>query len=233
MTHKGPVQRLANQLGVKVFFMNQTPRLLVILDVDSTLIEQEVIELLADCAGKRAEVEAVTERAMSGELDFTASLKARVSHLKGLPESVIAETLAKCTVTKGAHKLIEAVHAKGGKVGAVSGGFAQLLDPLAKTLKLDFHRANELEVVDGILTGEVIGTIIDKPAKATALTEWALESKIDLKHTVAIGDGANDLDMMGVAGLSIGFNAKPRVRAAADVILASKDLGDAIGLLGL
>jgi phosphoserine phosphatase len=224
---------LARGLGVKVFFMNQSPRLLVILDVDSTLIEQEVIELLADCAGKRSEVEAVTERAMSGELDFTASLKARVSHLKGLPESVIAETLAKCTVTKGAHKLIEAVHAKGGKVGAVSGGFSQLLDPLAVTLNLDFHRANQLEVVDGILTGDVIGTIIDKPAKATALRQWAIESNIDLKHTVAIGDGANDLDMMGIAGLSIGFNAKPRVRAAADVILASNDLSDAIGLLGL
>jgi phosphoserine phosphatase len=224
---------LARGLGVKVFFMNQSTRLLVILDVDSTLIEQEVIELLADCAGRRAEVEAVTERAMSGELDFTASLKARVSHLKGLPESVIAETLAKCTVTKGAHKLIEAVHSKGGKVGAVSGGFSQLLDPLAVTLNLDFHRANQLEVVDGILTGDVIGTIIDKPAKATALRQWALESNIDLKHTVAIGDGANDLDMMGIAGLSIGFNAKPRVRAAADVILASNDLSDAIGLLGL
>lgn len=213
--------------------MSQTPRLLVIFDVDSTLIEQEVIELLADCAGKRAEVEAVTERAMSGELDFTASLKARVSHLKGLPESVIADTLSKCSVTKGAHQLIEAVHAKGGKVGAVSGGFSQLLDPLAKTLMLDFHRANQLQVVNGVLTGEVTGEIIDKPAKATALKQWALESSIDLKHTVAIGDGANDLDMMSVAGLSIGFNAKPRVRAAADVILASNDLSDAIGLLGL
>ena len=207
--------------------------MLVIFDVDSTLIEQEVIELLADCAGKRAEVEAVTERAMSGELDFTASLKARVRVLEGLPESVIAETLAKCTVTRGAKKLIEAIHLAGGKVGAVSGGFSQLLDPLAQELNLDFHRANTLQVVDGFLTGEVTGTIIDKPAKATALIEWATSLNLELKHTVAIGDGANDLDMMRVAGLSIGFNAKPRVREAADIILDSADLSEAIGLLGL
>jgi phosphoserine phosphatase len=208
-------------------------RLLVIFDVDSTLIEQEVIELLADCAGKRAEVEAVTERAMAGELDFEASLKARVINLKGLPESVISETLAKCSATRGAKELIEAVHAAGGKVGAVSGGFIQLLEPLAAQLNLDFYRANELEVIDGFLTGQVVGPIIDKPAKATALVEWAKLSDIDLVHTVAIGDGANDLDMMKVAGLSIGFNARPRVRAAADVILDSQDLSDAIGLLGL
>ena len=213
--------------------MNQSPRLLVVLDVDSTLIEQEVIELLADCAGKRHDVEAVTERAMSGELDFTASLKARVSHLKGLSESVIEETLGKCTVTKGARELIAAVHAAGGKVGAVSGGFSQLLDPLAKTLNLDFSRANQLEIVDGTLTGDVIGTIIDKPAKATALIEWANASGIDLENTVAIGDGANDLDMMAVAGLSIGFNAKPRVREAADLLLDTGDLSDAIALIGL
>jgi phosphoserine phosphatase len=207
--------------------------MLVIFDVDSTLIEQEVIELLADCAGKRAEVEAVTERAMSGELDFTASLRARVRHLEGLPESVIAETLAKCSVTQGAKQLIDAIHLSGGKVGAVSGGFSQLLEPLAKELKLDFHRANTLEVIDGLLTGDVKGTIIDKAAKATALIEWAESLELDLKYTVAIGDGANDLDMMAVAGLSIGFNAKPRVRKAADIILDSADLSEAIGLLGL
>ena len=226
-------QRVASGLGNKVFFMNTSPRLLVVLDVDSTLIEQEVIELLADCAGKRSEVEAVTERAMSGELDFTASLKARVSYLRGLPESVIEQTLAKCSVTKGARELISAVHKAGGKVGAVSGGFSQLLDPLARTLNLDFSRANQLEIIDGVLTGEVVGTIIDKPAKATALIEWANLSEIELRNTVAIGDGANDLDMMAASGLSIGFNAKPRVRAAADLILDSGDLSDAISLIGL
>lgn len=207
--------------------------MLVIFDVDSTLIEQEVIELLAECAGKRSEVEAVTVRAMSGELDFTASLKARVRHLEGLPETVIEETLAKCSITKGAKQLIAAIHLAGGKVGAVSGGFSQLLDPLAKELELDFHRANTLEVVEGYLTGDVTGPIIDKPAKATALIEWAQALDLDLKYTVAIGDGANDLDMMAVAGLGIGFNAKPRVRKAADIILDSADLSEAIGLLGL
>ncbi|MCX6496766.1 MAG: phosphoserine phosphatase SerB [Rhodoluna sp.] len=213
--------------------MSLSPRMLVIFDVDSTLIEQEVIELLADCAGKRSEVEAVTERAMSGELDFTASLKARVRHLEGLPETVIEETLAKCSITKGAKQLIAAIHLAGGKVGAVSGGFSQLLDPLAKELELDFHRANTLEVVEGYLTGDVTGPIIDKPAKATALIEWAQSLDLDLKYTVAIGDGANDLDMMAAAGLAIGFNAKPRVRKAADIILDSADLSEAIGLLGL
>jgi phosphoserine phosphatase len=213
--------------------MPQSPRLLVVLDVDSTLIEQEVIELLADCAGKRAEVEAVTERAMSGELDFEASLKERVILLKGLPESVIEETLAKCTFTKGAHDLVQAVHDAGGKVGAVSGGFTQILEPLAKTIGLDFYRGNLLEIINGELSGEVVGEIIDKPAKATALVEWANALNLDLKYTVAIGDGANDLDMMQTAGLSIGFNAKPKVKALADVILETGDLSDVIALIGL
>ena len=207
--------------------------MLVVFDVDSTLIEDEVIELLADCAGKRSEVSQVTERAMAGELDFTGSLKARVIHLAGLPESVIADTLTKITITKGAKELIAAIHKAGGKVAAVSGGFTQLLEPLAKELNLDFYRANQLEIVDGKLTGQVTGPIIDKPAKATALAEWAAELKLDLRHTVAVGDGANDLDMMAIAGLSIGFNAKPRVRQAADVLIAKNDLTDVIELLGL
>jgi len=207
--------------------------MLVVFDVDSTLIEDEVIELLADCAGKRSEVAQVTERAMAGELDFTGSLKARVIHLAGLPESVIADTLAKISITKGAKELIAAIHKAGGKVAAVSGGFTQLLEPLAKELNLDFYRANQLEIVDSKLTGQVTGPIIDKPAKATALEEWATELKLDLCYTVAVGDGANDLDMMAIAGLSIGFNAKPRVRQAADVLIATNDLTDVIELLGL
>jgi phosphoserine phosphatase len=207
--------------------------MLVVFDVDSTLIEDEVIELLADCAGKRAEVAEVTERAMAGELDFTGSLKARVIQLSGLPESVIQDTLQKITITKGAKELIAAIHLAGGKVAAVSGGFTQLLEPLAKELNLDYFRANQLEIIDGKLTGQVTGPIIDKPAKATALTQWAKELNLDLINTVAVGDGANDLDMMDIAGLSIGFNAKPRVRQAADVLIAKNDLTEVIGLLGL
>ena len=208
-------------------------RFLVVLDVDSTLIEQEVIEVLAEFAGKAAEVAAVTERAMSGELDFAGSLRARVQTLKGLDQEIIELAKSKITPTKGAIALISAIHSAGGKVAAVSGGFSQILDPLAKELELDFHRANVLEIVDGKFTGDVIPPIIDKPAKATALLEWAAALGIDKSKTIAIGDGANDLDMMQVAGLSIGFCAKPRVRAVADVLIDSGDLSDALGLLGL
>lgn len=210
----------------------QPTRLLVVFDVDSTLIEQEVIELLADHAGKRAEVEAVTARAMAGELDFTGSLKARVAVLKGLSESVIAETLTKLSLTPGALEVIEYIHSVGGKAAAVSGGFIELLAPLASKLNLDFYRANQLEVIDGVLTGNVTGDIIDKPAKADALREWAKELNLSLSQTIAVGDGANDLDMMKIAGLSVGFNAKPRVRAKADVLIASNDLRDLVPLIG-
>jgi len=212
---------------------NSRATMLVVFDVDSTLIQDEVIELLADHAGKRSEVEAVTERAMAGELDFEGSLRARVSTLRGLSQSVIDETLARIQLTDGALEVIEYIHSIGGKAGAVSGGFVELLSPLAKRLNLDFYRANQLEVVDGILTGNVIGQIIDKPAKAHALSEWANELGLAEAHCVAVGDGANDLDMMNVAGLSVGFNAKPRVRAQADLLIGTKDLRDLIPLLGL
>jgi phosphoserine phosphatase len=196
----------------------------VIFDVDSTLIEDEVIELLADVAGKRAEVAAVTERAMAGELDFAESLIERVKSLAGLHESVFADVLASVKVTKGAVELIEAVHAAGGKVGAVSGGFTQVLTPLAKQLNLDFARANDLEVVDSHLTGRVLGNIVDRSAKAAALKEWSAESGIELGQTVAIGDGANDLEMLALANLGVAFNAKPIVREAADYVLEGNDL---------
>jgi len=203
------------------------------LDVDSTLIEQEVIEVLADFAGKGAEVAKVTERAMAGELDFAGSLRARVETLRGLDSSVIDRALEQISITRGARELISAVKGSGGFVGAVSGGFTQLLEPIAKELSLDFQRANNLEIVDGILTGEVIPPIIDKPAKATALLEWANQLGFGVDQTIAIGDGANDLDMMNAAGLSIGFGAKPRVRVAADLLIDSGDLSDVIALLGL
>jgi phosphoserine phosphatase len=204
---------------------------LVVFDVDSTLIEDEVIELLADCAGKRVEVAEITERAMQGELDFAQSLEARVATLAGLPVDVIRQTLGRIRITQGAKALIDKVHARGGKVGAVSGGFNQLLEPLAKTLQLDFWRANELEITDGTLTGRVSGSIIDRKAKADALVEWAKESSVDLANTVAVGDGANDLDMMAKAGLSIAFNAKPKVREAADLVVSGNDLAALIPLL--
>jgi len=215
--------------------MNQVhpTRRLVVLDVDSTLIEQEVVEILAKYAGRELEVAEVTERAMKGELDFAGSLRARVIQLAGLPSSVFERALAEIRITKGAEQLIQSVHAAGGFVGAVSGGFSQILEPLAKKLNLDFALANKLEVLENQLTGLVLDPIIDKPAKATALRNWAAETGIALNQTIAIGDGANDLDMMAAAGLSIGFNAKPRVRVAADLLIDSGDLSDAIKLLGL
>lgn len=206
---------------------------LVVFDVDSTLIEDEVIELLADVAGKREEVAAVTERAMAGELDFAESLIERVKTLAGLPESVFADVQKRITITTGAKQLIDAVHAAGGKVGAVSGGFNQLLTPLAEILELDFARANQLEVVGGFLTGKVLGAIVDRQAKADALVEWADATKTPIENTVAVGDGANDLSMMAVAGLGVGFNCKPIVRDHADFILEGHDLSKLTEKLGL
>jgi phosphoserine phosphatase len=201
----------------------------VVFDVDSTLIEDEVIELLADVAGKRAEVAEVTERAMRGELDFAESLVERVATLAGLPESVFESVLGRVRITQGAKETIRAIQANGGKVGAVSGGFSQILTPLAKQLNLDFHRANELEVLDGKLTGKVLGDIIDKNAKANALTEWSNQTGLD--QTVAVGDGANDLAMMAIAGLGVAFNAKPIVKEQADVVLEGNDLRELLDVL--
>ena len=208
-------------------------KLLVVFDVDSTLIEDEVIELLAEVAGKRSEVAAITERAMAGELDFAASLTERVSALAGLPESVFAEVSNRITITKGAKQLIDAVHHAGGRVGAVSGGFTQVLGPLADVLNLDFARANDLEVIDGKLTGKVIGKIIDRAAKKEALIEWAQRADFKIEQTVAIGDGANDLEMMAAAALSVAFNAKAIVKENASLVLDSGDLSDLIPVLGL
>ena len=208
-------------------------KLFVVFDVDSTLIQDEVIELLADVAGKRAEVAAVTERAMAGELDFAQSLIQRVATLAGLPESVFEEVGKKIRITKGAKELIDAIHAAGGRVGAVSGGFSQVLEPLAETLTLDFARANELEVIDGTLTGKVIGKIIDRTAKKDALLEWSQRADFRIDQTVAVGDGANDLEMMSAAALSVAFNAKPIVKEKADLVLDSGNLADLKVLLGL
>lgn len=208
-------------------------QLFVLFDVDSTLIEDEVIELLADVAGKRAEVAAVTERAMAGELDFAASLIERVATLEGLPESVFDDVLKRIKVTRGAQELIAAVQEAGGKAGAVSGGFSQILTPLAEQLNLDFNRANLLEVVDGRLTGRVLGDIIDRAAKAAALREWSSEVGFEMSQTVAVGDGANDLGMMEIAAISVAFNAKPIVREFAKVVIENGDLSSLIPILEL
>ncbi len=209
------------------------PRFLVVLDVDSTLIENEVIELLADAAGSGEEVAAITSRAMNGHVDFEQSLRERVATLRGLPESAIAEVASLIRVTDGVPAMIAGVHAAGGRVAVVSGGFHELIDPIARSLGLDRWRANRLEIADGALTGGLVGPIVDAVAKATTLTEWAQEFGIPLGQTVAVGDGANDLPMMAITGLAVGFDAKPPVRDEAHVLLDVRDLSQLLPLLGL
>ncbi len=191
-------------------------RKFLIMDVDSTLIQQEVIELLAAYAGKREEVAAVTEAAMRGELDFAQSLHARVAVLAGLPAAVVDSVRAEVKLSEGAAELVAAFKAAGHVVAVVSGGFNQILRPIAQDLGLDYWIANELEIVDGALTGKVLGAVIDRAAKEKYLREWAAAEGIAMEHTIAVGDGANDLDMLGAAGIGVAFNAKPAVRAVAD-----------------
>ncbi|GGK84702.1 hypothetical protein GCM10007382_00830 [Salinibacterium xinjiangense] len=209
------------------------PRFLVVLDVDSTLIENEVIELLAGHAGSLSEVESITHQAMNGELDFEESLRARVATLRGLPESVFETVAAQVTVTRGVPEMIAGIHAASGRVGVVSGGFHEIVDPIASELGLDYCRANRLEVSDGILTGGLTGRIVDAAAKAATLREWAVDCGVPLSRTVAVGDGANDLEMMAIAGLAVGFDAKAPVRDLASVLLDIRDLSQVLPLLGL
>jgi phosphoserine phosphatase len=204
-------------------------RLLVVLDVDSTLIGEEVVDRLADAAGVGAEVAAITAAAMRGELDFAGSLTRRVGLLAGLPEAVLHEVRGRITVTDGVPELIAAVHTAGGAVAAVSGGFRQVLDPLADELGLDRRHANDLEIVDGRLTGRVLGRIVDADVKRERLLGWADELGAD--RTIAIGDGANDLRMMAAASLSVAFDAKPAVRAAADVSVPGRSLRPVLALI--
>ncbi len=208
-------------------------KVLFVFDVDSTLIQDEVIELLADFAGTREQVAEITSRAMAGELDFEQSLHERVLTLRGLPESVLAEAFDRVRITKGAKELIHAIHEAGGRVGAVSGGFIQVLNPLAELLSLDFTRANELEIVDATLTGRVVGKVVDREAKRLALVDWAAACGLQTAQTIAIGDGSNDLDMMKAAGLSVAFNAKQIVRDEANLVLAGNDLREIAVALGL
>ena len=206
---------------------------LVQLDVDSTFIQQEAIELLAAKAGVLEQVAAITSSAMRGEIDFEESLRARVALLKGLPSSAIDQVREEITLTDGAAELVEALHAEGHSVALVSGGFLNIIEPMIKSLSIKYYRANELEIRDGFLTGGLIGSIVDRAGKATALREFAQASSVSLENTVAIGDGANDLDMMAIAGLSIAFNAKPVVAQAADLSINEPSLKSVLHLIGL
>ena len=208
-------------------------RRLVVMDVDSTLITEEVIELLAEHAGRRAEVAAVTERAMRGELDFAQSLHERVACLEGLPTSVLVDVREAIRLTPGARTLCRTLRRLGFTLGLVSGGFAEIVEPLAELLDVRYTKANRLEVSDGKLTGRVDGPVLDRAGKADALREFAAAEDLPLARTVAIGDGANDVDMLAAAGLGIAFNAKPMVRAQADAAVNVPYLDAVLYLLGI
>ena len=206
---------------------------LVQLDVDSTFIQQEAIELLAAKAGVLDQVSAITESAMRGELDFEQSLRTRVGLLKGLSESAITEVQNEIRLTDGARDLVNTLHAKGHSVALVSGGFINIIKPLIESLSIRHYKANTLEIVGGVLTGELVEPIIDRAAKGAALLEFAKACGVEIENTVAIGDGANDLDMMALAGLSIAFNAKPIVVQSADFAINAPSLSSVVELIGL
>ena len=214
--------------------MSEVP-LLLVLDVDSTLSNEEGIDEIAREAGEDVQrtVAQITARAMAGELDFAQSLHERVRALQGLPLEALARVSTRITATDGAAALVDAVHQAGGKVCAVSGGFHELLDPLAKGLGLDEWRANRLSHDGHALTGSLDGPLIDAAAKRTTLLEWADQFNVPTDRIIAVGDGANDLLMMEAAGLSVAFCAKPIVQEKADVAIDQRDLSLVIGLLEL
>lgn len=206
---------------------------LVVMDVDSTVIQDEVIDMLAEVAGQQQAVASVTERAMAGELDFTESLHQRVALLEGLPESVLAEVRERIQLTPGARTLCRTLNRLGYRIALVSGGFSQVIAPIAQQLGVSELRANTLEIADGRLTGRVVGEIMDRPGKRKALEDLAVRFGIPRRRTIAIGDGANDIDMLEAAGLGIAFNAKPLARQAADTSVSVPFLDSTLFLMGI
>jgi phosphoserine phosphatase len=206
---------------------------LIVMDVDSTLIQGEVIELLAAHSGHAAEVEQVTERAMRGELDFEESLRERVALLAGIPSTALDEVYDELVLAPGARTLVRTLRRLGYRFALVSGGFSQITDRLAEDLGIHYSRANELEIVDGTLTGRIVGDVVDRAGKAAAARYFAEQVGVPLESVVAIGDGANDLDMLEVAGLGIAYNAKALVQEAADTTVNVPYLDAIMYLLGI
>ncbi len=237
VTLRATLSRESVALGVDVAVqpggLHRRAMRMVVMDVDSTLLQDEVIDLLAAQAGREAEVAALTSAAMQGEIDFATALAQRVQQLAGLDEAVIGKVLSEVRLAPGARTLIRTLHRLGYRCGIVSGGFTQFTDWLAADLGLDYAAANTLEIADGKLTGRVSGPVIDRPGKARALREFAADAGVALSQTVAVGDGANDLDMIAAAGLGIAFNAKPAVRDAADASLSVPHLDAILYLLGI
>ena len=209
----------------------KTVKGLLVMDVDSTLIMEEGIDLLGEEAGVGAQVAAITERAMRGELDFEAALRERVALLKGLPEDIFTRIAERIHFTPGAEELVDELHKRGYKVGLVSGGFHETVDRLAEQLGIDYVKANRLEVQQGFLTGQVLGEIVTKDTKLAMLKAWAAENQLELNQTIAMGDGANDLPMIQAAGIGIAFMAKPIVREQAPYQIQECNLYRVIDLL--
>jgi phosphoserine phosphatase len=236
-TLRGRLVEVARTAGVDVAVeragLGRRSKRLIVFDVDSTLVQGEVIEMLAARAGAEDEVRAVTEAAMRGELDFAESLHRRVAALAGLPESVLADVAAELELTPGARTTIRTLKRLGFRCGVVSGGFTRVIRPLVDELGLDFCAANELEIADGRLTGRVVGDVADRPGKAAALRRFAEEFDVPLEQCVAVGDGANDIDMLSAAGLGIAFNAKPALRNVADTALSHPYLDVVLFVLGI
>lgn len=234
---RSALAQLSKELGVDIAIeragLQRRAKRLVCFDCDSTLITGEVIEMLAAHAGKEAEVAAVTERAMRGELDFEESLRECVATLAGLDASVIDEVAAQIQLTPGARTTVRTLNRMGYRTAVVSGGFIQVLEDLAADLQLDYVRANTLEIVDGKLTGRVIGKVVDRKAKEEFLREFAADSGLRMSQTVAVGDGANDIDMISAAGLGIAFNAKPALREVADASVSHPYMDEILQILGI
>ncbi|WP_372440985.1 phosphoserine phosphatase SerB [Mycolicibacterium mengxianglii] len=220
-------------IALEAASLSRRAKRLIVFDVDSTLIQGEVIEMLAARAGAEAKVAAITEAAMRGELDFAESLRERVATLEGLPASVVDEVADELELTPGARTTLRTLRRLGYHCGVVSGGFRQVIDPLAHELMLDYVAANELEIVNGKLTGRVVGEIVDRPGKAKALRDFAQQAGVPMEQTVAVGDGANDIDMLSAAGLGVAFNAKPALREVADASLSYPYLDTVLFILGV